>query len=278
MLISAQQLMEKINNPSSQTNLKIFDCRFNLMDVNAGADAYATGHIPMSQYADLNDDMAGEITHFSGRHPLPTESTWAKTLKLWGVDENSECVVYDDMSGAMAARLWWMLSKWNKLSRVYILDGGLQAWQEAGGEMQQEIAEFSKSDIDPVFDKDQVVNVNSVINDSKSGAIHLIDARSLPRYQGKEEPIDAVAGHIPGAQNFSFDGNLDNGKLKDEDALKQRFSSLLETPKPIVSMCGSGVTACHNVFSLECIGIKSKLYVGSWSEWISDSQREVATL
>lgn len=278
MLISAQQLSEKIRDRSSHANLKIFDCRFNLMDVNAGADAYATGHIPMSQYADLNEDMAAEVTQFTGRHPLPDQSRWAKTLQLWGVDENSECVVYDDMAGAMASRLWWMLSKWNKLNNVYMLDGGVQAWRQIDGAMQQEIVEFKQSSFQPIFDNTQVVNANSVEAGIKSNTINLIDARSLSRFKGQEEPIDAVAGHVPGAQNFSFDGNLQDGRLKDKTALKQHFSPLLESSKPIVSMCGSGVTACHNIFSLDQIGIKSKLYVGSWSEWISDASREVATL
>jgi len=257
----------------------ILDCRFELNATDWGERAYAAAHIPHALYAHLDRDLAGPMTAASGRHPLPQWADWTATLSRWGIDAEVQVVAYDQGSGAYAARLWWLLRSVGH-TRVAVLDGGYAAWLAAGLPVRADIesrtaATFVARAADPA-----TVSAEDVARALTRREILLIDARSAERFAGDNESIDRVAGHVPGATNVPFLGNLDGaGRFLSPAKLAERWQGVLGARKPseLVSMCGSGVTACHNLLALEIAGLSgARLYPGSWSEWIRDPARPVA--
>jgi thiosulfate/3-mercaptopyruvate sulfurtransferase len=274
----------------ARTGIAVLDCRFDLQNPSAGHSAYLAGHIPGARYADLNKDLSAPVTLNSGRHPLPTPQEFAATLDRLGIGNDAQVVAYDDSSGSFAARGWWML-RWVGHQAVAILDGGLRAWTQAGGALESGEplpASASASASAPAnlrrflprVDTAAVIGAAQVAAQSIDPAHLLVDARAPERFTGAVEPIDAVAGHIAGAVNHPFTANLtQHGRFLPVPELRRRWKERLggKDPRNVAAMCGSGVTACHNLLALEVAGLHgAKLYAGSWSEWIKDPSRAVA--
>lgn len=270
-LISEAQLYDAIND----RDLIIFDARYDLMDKHAGKHAYQEGHIPGAIYVDLYDDLSRPPVINRGRHPLPAADTMMALFSELGISADKQVVIYDDASGSFAARLWWML-RYMQHRKVAVLDGGWQAWLSAGRSVNAHTearvaAEFSGSPL----------NNNIVDIDAVDKCPLIIDSRDPARYSGEIEPIDKVAGHIPGAINRFWQDNLsETGYFKEERLLKAEFEALLGQmeSEDAVFYCGSGVTACHNLLAVAHAGLSlSRLYPGSWSEWSSTPGKAVAT-
>lgn len=274
-LISANELAKHLDQP----DWVIFDCRFSLADAGLGTKAYRQGHLPGARYADLNKDLSSQALSHTGRHPLPDFAVLAKKLGDWGVSNRSQVVVYDDAGGAFAGRLWWLLRTMGHQD-VAVLDGGIQQWQKQNLPMTTHLPKVTPAQFRCYLDAKQWVSATEVENGLASRTITLIDARTPERYAGLQEPIDPVAGHVPKAINRPFQLNLDNnGLFLPAEDLKKQFQRLTESRKPeqVVHMCGSGVTACHNLLAMEIAGLSgSRLYAGSWSEWITNKNRAVA--
>ncbi len=276
-LIGADELKMRLGQP----NWRLVDCRFDLMRPESGIDEYAKGHIPGAQYANLDEDLAGPVSDSTGRHPLPTAKVFANTIGAWGIDNISQVVVYDHGSGAIAARLWWMLN-WLGHEQVAVLNGGYAAWQEAGYVVSDSTETANAASFWPVPDSGRIVSTDELQDSMNAGNLPLIvDARDRPRFAGLSEPIDSLAGHIPGAVNYPFSESLNvAGRWKSRDELRDGWAQVLgaSTDLSWVSMCGSGVTACHLALSAGLAGYPlPRLYVGSWSEWIRDPDRPVAS-
>lgn len=280
-LITAQQLAERLEASA----LVILDCRFALEDIDYGQRSYAEGHIEGAHFADLERDLSGPVIKgVTGRHPLPDPQRLVERLRAWGIDNDSDSdsdiVLYDDGPGAFAARAWWLLAWLGKRSGVAILDGGLKAWHAAGLPLSLDPPAKREGTFSGEPDVSLVVDAAQLSERLGKPDLTLIDARGLPRFRGEVEPIDPVAGHIPGAQCAAFTDNLGpEGHFLPVDQLKKRFAEKLgkRAPEQLVAYCGSGVTACHNLFALALAGYPlGKLYAGSWSEWITDPQRQVA--
>jgi len=258
----------------------ILDCRFELSQPDWGARAYASGHIPHALYAHLDRDLAGAVTATSGRHPLPEASVWAATLGRWGIDENVQVIAYDQGNGAYAARAWW-LTRWAGHARVAVLNGGYAAWLAAGLAVTSEPAARVARRFTPRTPALPTFSAREIAPALTARQIILVDARGADRFGGENESIDPVAGHVPGAINPPFAANLGrDGRFLPAAELKNRWQEILagRAPAQLVSMCGSGVTACHNLLALEIAGFSgAKLYPGSWSEWIRDPARPIAT-
>jgi len=275
-LINVDELMRGLSEPS----WCVVDCRFDLMEPQKGYDDYSQGHIPGAQYANLDTDLAGPVTVSTGRHPLPLADAFAETLAGWGIGNNSQVIVYDQAGGAIAARLWWML-RWVGHEHVAVLDGGYSAWQQAGYPVSDNDETVAPAEFRPMPDSELVISTDELKASIDSGeAPPIVDARDSERYAGRLEPIDSLAGHIPGAVNLPFSESLDiDGSWKSPDELRKAWSRALgeDSGRPWVSMCGSGVTACHLALSARLAGYaEPRLYVGSWSEWIRDPDRPVA--
>lgn len=279
-LISAEVLAAGLEDPS----WRIVDCRFSLADGEAGRRHYEEGHIPGAVYAHLDDDLAAPAGPRTGRHPLPDPDDLAARLGRWGISGGagtmpSPVVVYDDCGGAMAVRLWWML-RWLGHPRVALLDGGWQAWLKAGGPVSREVPQPLAGNFVPRPDDSRWCSVHELVGLLQRGQCLLLDCRDSRRFRGEIEPIDPVAGHVPGARNLPYPDNLDaDGRFLDADALRARYEPVLggRDPSEVVHMCGSGVTACHNLLAMEVAGMGgSRLWPGSWSEWIRDPARPVA--
>lgn len=258
----------------------VVDCRFVLRDPTAGRRAYATAHIPGARYAHLNDDLSSPPTPRSGRHPLPDPARLALTLGRWGIDQTKQVVAYDDSAGAIAARLWWLL-RWLGHRAVAVLDGDWRAWNREQRPRTAASPDVAPARFMPHLDSLPHVSADEVARLMQAGTTSLLDARSEERFRGEIEPFDKVAGHVPGAINLPFEDNLQpNGCFLPAPALRTQYQELLRdrAPSAVVHMCGSGVTACHNLLAMEHAGLAdSRLYVGSWSEWITDTTRPVAT-
>lgn len=278
-LVRCAELAARLDDP----DWRIFDCRFDLAAPARGEQAHAETHLPDAFYAHLDRDLSDPITPQSGRHPLPDPDRLCDWLGSHGVSRDTQVIVYDDTGGTMAVRLWWLL-RWLGHDRVAILDGGWQAWGQAGLPLQTsppgavEAVTFEGSP-----DWQQVVTADTLNRQLKEGgdALQLMDARTAERFRGEAEPIDPVAGHIPGAMNLPLQDNLNqDGSFKSKEALQTLYAEALagRDPDSIVAMCGSGVTACHNLLAMELAGLHGgRLYAGSWSEWIRDPLRPVAT-
>lgn len=275
-LVSTKDLAENLENPE----WIIFDCRFTLTDPAAGKLKFNEGHIPGAIYVHLDDDLAAPVTSSSGRHPLPDVNVLAAKLGKWGVDKNKQVVVYDDTFGAMACRMWWLL-RWLGHDNVALLDGVFPKWQKEKRPTNTKPAKLRSTKFTPMVRHELVVDADYVQQHISKDDSLLIDARPDVRFTGDVEPIDKVAGHVPGATNRPFDDNLNlGGDFLPVDELKEEFSDLLmgKDPSQVINMCGSGVTACHNILAMECLGFKNtRLYAGSWSDWITDDSRAVAT-
>jgi thiosulfate/3-mercaptopyruvate sulfurtransferase len=275
-LVSASTLHQHSNDPK----WVVVDCRFSLANSEAGSYAYRHGHIPHARYANLNKDLSSAITDFTGRHPLPDFTLLAKKLGAWGITNHSQVVCYDDTVGTFAGRLWWLLRCLGH-DNVAVLNGGIQHWQQQGFALTTNLPPLKPVTFRPYLNSDHWLKALQVQNSLARKAICLIDARTPERYRGEQEPIDPVAGHIPGALNRPFQLNLDNtGLFLSAESLSSQFKTLIgpTAPEQVVHYCGSGVTACHNLLAMEHAGLTgSKLYAGSWSEWISDKNREIAT-
>ena len=274
-LVSAATLHQHLDDP----NWVIVDCRFSLANSDAGSYAYRHGHIPHARYAHLNNDLSSTITDFTGRHPLPDFTLLTKKLGAWGIANDSQVVAYDDAGGAFAGRLWWLLRCLGH-DRAAVLNGGIQHWQKQGYALTTTLPTLQSTTFRPYLNTAHWLNASQVQNSLAKKAICLLDARTPERYRGEQEPIDPVAGHIPHALNRAFQLNLDNkGLFLSADPLRNQFKQLIgtTTPERVVHYCGSGVTACHNLLAMEYAGLTgSKLYAGSWSDWIRDKNRAVA--
>lgn len=274
-LISVKTLAENLDNPA----FRIVDCRFSLMKPDQGQKDHASGHIPGASYANLDTDLAAPISAGSGRHPLPDVAAFVATLQHWGISNDTQVVVYDDAGGAVASRLWWML-RWLGHRNVALLDGGFAAWMRADGAVSRQhtpwpVGSFSGSGAsEMVWTAAQIESWLAADN-----AFTLVDARAVTRFVGEHEPIDPVAGHVPGAVNLPFTDALhEDGTWRSADEIKACWAGIGEIPAetPWGVMCGSGVTACHLALSASIAGFSDPcLYVGSWSEWLQDSARSI---
>jgi len=277
-LISPQSLAARLEDP----RLVVLDCRFALEDTDYGQRSYADGHLHGAHFADLDRDLSAPAKKgVTGRHPLPDPVRLAERFRAWGIDADSDVVLYDDGPGAFAARAWWLLAWLGKTDGVAILDGGLKAWHAAGLPLSLDAPSSEPGTFDGQPDPQRVIDAEQLLDRLQRPELTLLDARALPRFRGEVEPLDPVAGHIPGAQCAAFTDNLGpDGRFLPAQALRQRFERLLagRAPEQVVSYCGSGVTACHNLFALCLAGYPLvPLYADSWSGWITDSQRPVAT-
>jgi len=277
-LISPSQLAERQKSPG----LVILDCRFALEDPDYGRCSYAEGHIEGAQYADLERHLSGPVIKgVTGRHPLPAADVLLQQLQAWGINADTDVVLYDDGPGAYAARAWWLLAWLGKRDGVFILDGGLKAWHAAGFPLSLDAPLVAPGTFVGTPDNDLLLDAEHLQKRLGQPGLTLIDARAQARFRGEVEPIDPVAGHIPGAQCAAFSENLgSDGRFLPVEQLKQRFADQLQgrSPDELVAYCGSGVTACHNLFALSLAGYPlGKLYAGSWSEWITDPARAIAT-
>jgi thiosulfate/3-mercaptopyruvate sulfurtransferase len=261
----------------------IVDCRHDLMNLAAGREAYAAGHLPNALFADMEHELSGAKRDangaFRGRHPLPEKEAFIELLRSWGVNDDTQVVAYDAHGGMFAARLWWML-RWVGHDAVAVLDGGLPAWQTAGQPLSTESpAPRTRGTIAERAPLVTTVDVNAVLHNVEHGGRQVVDARAPDRFRGENETIDPVGGHIPGAKNRFFKDNLQtDGRFKAPAQLKAELGVAVGDPKNAIMQCGSGVTACHNLLALEVAGMPgAALYPGSWSEWSADAARPVAT-
>ncbi len=272
-LVSQEQLAQHLDDPQ----WVVFDCRFALTRPESGRQAYAKAHIPGARYAHLNADLSGPVTAASGRHPLPDPDLLTQKLGAWGVDSSKQVVAYDDAFGSMAVRLWWLL-RWLGHDAVAVLDGGFPAWLKQGRALSTEAPALRPAAFRPARNDSLWVDSAAVLEALRQERL-IVDARAEERFSGFIEPIDKVAGHIPGSVNAPFEDNLDmRGNFLQPEELRAQYESLLHGTPPgeVIHLCGSGVTACHNLLALEIAGLPGgKLYAGSWSEWITDPSRPI---
>lgn len=269
------------DNRGNAGQIRLVDARFSLADADAGRRAYLESHLPGAVYADLNRDLSDLSKTGEGRHPLPDSDAFSHRLGQWGISSRDQVVVYDAADGSMAAaRLWWMLRLLGH-ARVAVLDGGLAAWRAAGLPETSELPRHAAvADYPGRFPADQQVDATQVQARLHEAAGWLLDARASERFRGDVEPIDARAGHVPGAVNHPFSTNLADGHFKPADALREQLQASLHghAPEDAVLMCGSGVTACHLLLAMEHAGLSgARIFPGSWSGWISEPARPVSS-
>ena len=273
--ISVANLAKHVDDPA----FVIFDCRHELTNPEFGIKAYAQSHIPNARFAHLDRDLAAPLTGRNGRHPLPDPNVFAGWLGRMGVSNDKQVIAYDNAAGVYGSRLWWML-RWMEHQNVAVLDGGWQAWLAAEHPVTAEVPVPKPSRFTGTPQKSPV-DTKYVLEHLQSPDMVLIDARANDRYHGQNETIDPIGGHIPGARNRFFKDNLTpQGFFKSPEQLRDEFRPFVGngSPEKIVSQCGSGVTACHNLLAMEIAGLKGgRLYPGSWSEWIADPSRPRAT-
>jgi len=278
-LIDAQTLKDQL--AARPNDLVIFDCRFSLDDTSLGHRRYLAGHLPGALYAHLDNDLSSPITPESGRHPLPDPKRFGDWLGQRGVSEQRLVVAYDDAGGMIAARLWWLL-RWVGHRRVAVLNGGLAAWQAAGGNLETVVPQPAPARFVAKPDHSLWLSTTDLERALRAKQACIVDARGVERFSGESETLDPVGGHIPGAINLPCDRNLlgSDGRFLPDDALRARFTATISSQRmpQVVHSCGSGVTACHNLLAMEVAGLGfSRLYPGSWSEWIRSPERAVAT-
>jgi len=275
-LISTAQLAARIDD----RDCLVVDCRFELSDPRLGARQFAEGHLPHAVYADLDTDLSDHAREGRGRHPLPGDAAFSALLSRWGVQPDTFIVCYDAGNGSMAARLWWMLLACGH-RRAAVLDGGLAAWLGEGRPVQTHDESRTATMVSVHFDPACFVDYPELEQDRSASGVLLLDARAAPRFRGEVEPIDPVAGHVPGALNRPFAENLTaDGRFKEAAQLRAEFQALLghRPASATAAMCGSGVTACHNLLAMHHAGLPgARLFAPSWSGWISDPQRPVET-
>jgi thiosulfate/3-mercaptopyruvate sulfurtransferase len=275
-LISSEALLPHLD----EQGWAIVDCRFSLQDPERGRHAYRQAHLPGAVYAHLDEDLCGPIVPgITGRHPLPSVAQFARTLSRWGITTGVQVVAYDDAGGTMAARLWWML-QWMGHEAVAVLDGGWPHWKQDGHPTRSDAETRMPAVFVPHPRPELIVTADEVETLRQHPEHRLLDARGVERYRGVHEPIDPVAGHIPGALSAPYLDNLDaDGRFQSPEALRTHYAPLIEDiPTDHLSCyCGSGVTAAHTVLAFAHAGLGlPRLYVGSWSEWITDPERPIA--
>jgi thiosulfate/3-mercaptopyruvate sulfurtransferase len=275
-LIDAASLRDALGDP----RLVVLDCRFDLSDPASGEREWRAGHVPGSHHADLDRDLSDLSRHGRGRHPLPAATDFCTRLVHWGVTPDHQVVALDAGAGMFAARLWWMLRLLGHRDAA-VLDGGLAAWQAAGGALDAHLPATGGGQYQADFDSGRIVTTAELeTGDIVRGGV-LLDARAGPRFRGEIEPLDPRAGHVPGARNHPFQDNLGaDGRFLPAAQLRSMFERQLDgcSPAAVVHMCGSGVTACHNLLAMEHAGLSgSRVYAGSWSEWVSTPAHPVAT-
>ena len=275
-LVEPQALAAELDN----SEIRVVDARFSLADPALRRDGYEQSHLPHAVYADLNQDLSDLQKAGQGRHPLPDEEDYTRKLGEWGIAPGHQVVVYDAGDGSMAAARFWWLLKLLGHQRVAVLNGGLNAWRaglfpEASDTTRMEaLAPYPAR-----FDRAAIANADEVLSRQGEPAGWLFDVRAAERFRGEVEPLDPVAGHVPGALNHPFSQNLREGRFKSATELHDELAPMLRGRKPeeVVVMCGSGVTACHLLLALEHAGLHgARVYAGSWSGWISDSSRPIA--
>lgn len=271
-IVSMKWLLARMYEP----DLVIIDCRFTLGQPEAGRLAYEKEHIPRAVYLDLDQDLSSRVSVHGGRHPLPDVNGFAGKLGHAGIDKEKRVVIYDDQGGMVASRLWWML-KYTGHERVCVMDEGFTAWKNANFPVTVETPVVIPVHYEPEIQPAMLADVEEVRKVSGNGSAYLIDSREPRRYQGLEEPIDPVAGHIPGAVNYFWKELLDGqGRLRSLAEIERHFHDVPKD-KDVIVYCGSGVSACPNVLALEEAGFENvKLYGGSWSDWISYPDNPVA--
>jgi len=274
-LINTETLAKRL----SDSHWVIVDCRFDLLNPEAGFAQYRQGHLPGAVYADLNHDLSGPVTADSGRHPLPDPNAFRATMGRFGVDATKQVVAYDDAGGMLASRLWWMLRYYGH-EAVAVLDGGFSQWQRQGNPVESGVHQNRPAQFKGKPQQGWVVGLDEVEKNLHQARFRLIDSRSPERYRGELETLDRVAGHIPSAANHFYGNNLDSqGTMRSPEVLREQFEALLQGKRPeeTVFYCGSGVSACHNLLALEHAGFAgAKLYAGSWSQWCKDPRRPIA--
>ncbi len=283
-LVSAEALKFALDaGTEAGAQIVLLDASFDLSDVEAGRRAFAQAHLPGAQYADLDRDLSGPKAApgpgFTGRHPLPSREAFAATVGHWGIGPRQCVVAMDAHGGPYASRLWWLL-RWLGHSRVWVLDGGIAAWREAGGKLTNEPTSARPRPVYPRQSR-SMPTVDVAALSRVLGHDCALDARAAERFRGDVEPLDPVAGHIPGTLNRPFKDNLvpASMRFKARAELARELASLIgrRTAAQTVHLCGSGVTACHNLLAMEVAGLPgAALYPGSWSEWCADPARPVA--
>ncbi len=276
-LIDVQTLHRHIQDP----DWRVIDARFSLADARQGAREYAEGHVPGAVYAHLDEDLSGPIIRGeTGRHPLPSVDKAAEVFSRLGIDENVQVAVYDGAGGSVAARVWWML-RWLGHDAVAVVDGGWPAWTGAGLPVTRDVPKVTPRTFKANVQAHLVTDLEGVDGYRVNTSWAVLDARTPERFRGEQEPIDPVAGHIPGARCATFDANLgEDGRFLSPEVLKRRFEGLFgDVPTDrAINYCGSGVSACHNLLAIAHAGLgDAVLYPGSWSEWITDEDRPVET-
>ena len=259
-------------------DLAIVDCRFSLLDPNLGEQAWLRSHIPGAYYAHLERDLSDMARKGVGRHPWPDVATFSSKLGKWGISPDTQVVAYDDGDGAMAARLWFLLRTLGH-EKVAVLDGGWSRWTSLGLPVASGPEATTLAYYEATFDTARLYDADAVEAHLAGGGM-LVDARAAARFRGEEEPLDRVAGHVPGAVNRPYAQNLVDGRFKPPMQLADEYRALLagRDPSEVAVMCGSGVTACHNLLAMERAGLRGvKLFTGSWSGWLADARRPVAT-
>lgn len=277
-IVSVEELRALI---AQSADVLLLDCEFDLGDPDRGQALYRQGHLPGARYLDLERDLSGPVTGSNGRHPLPARTAFAETMRRLGLKSGQQAIVYDGNGGIFAARAWWML-RWLGHAAVAVLDGGRQAWVEAGAPLEAGEPPVARegdfaTDLPLVG---QPVTADEVLANIDAGDSQVIDARDAQRFAGAPHPLDTASGHIPGASNRFYRDNLDEaGRFRPAAELAEAFDAALggKPSEAAVLQCGSGVTACHNALAMEIAGRKgARLYPGSWSEWTSDPARPIA--
>ena len=275
-LISPDELTPHLEDPQ----WVVVDCRFDLSDPERGEQDYVKAHIPGAVYAHLNRDLSAVPTGTNGRHPLPTIEALISTFSQWGIGESVQVVAYDDRGGSFASRLWWCLRYMGHIS-VAVLNGGFPSWERAGFPTTSGVENRSPRSFKHRIQEDMLVHLDQLQTMIGSSDILLLDARAPERYRGEEEPIDPIAGHIPGAMNRFWGLNLDeDDSFLPPATLRTEFERILGTasPQSVIGYCGSGVTSCHNLLAMTYAGLRgARLYLGSWSEWCADQARSIET-
>ena len=276
-LIEVEELKRLMDSGASY---RLFDCRFDLTNPSAGFQSYQEGHIPTAAFADLDHDLAAPKNGRNGRHPLPSVSELEATCARLGISFDLPVIVYDNQGGMFAVRLWWMLRACGH-TQVSLLNGGYAAWLQTQLPHATGVETYPNTSAPSLKIYSQLFTVDQIVDNLKDSRYKILDARSADRYRGENETLDPVGGHIPGALNRFFKDNLnEQGFFKSPIQLREEFLAILGNtpPEKIIHQCGSGVTACHNLFAMELAGLPcAGIYSGSWSEWCSDSNRPVAT-
>ena len=274
-LISCANALHESNKP----NTRFIDCRFDLMNPDRGEALYQQDHLPNAVYAHLDKDLSSPITPTSGRHPLPAIESLTESFSRWGINSDTQVIVYDDNIGMFASRLWWLL-RWLGHEKVAVLDGGYLEWKSKDLPITATLPQIDAASFTPHLQKGWIVSADEIPAQQQQGGV-LVDARAAERYRGDVEPIDPIAGHIPGALNYPLTDNINaDGMFKDRICLREQINTVISThgAPEVIHYCGSGVSACHNILAMEHAGLHgSKLYPGSWSEWIRDTQHTIAT-